>query len=101
MSDFIRNQAGPCQVEKGVYLDVKTNEHGTIQVHPCTSSFCQSVFLFIPDDGWVYCVNQMMRDRLQKDVDKAISEKAPGFRPWHRVPLYNEAAEFIGWAARL
>lgn len=101
MRDFIRNEAGPCRVDRAVYLTVKTNEHGEIQVHPCTSRLCSAVFLFIPNDGWVYCVNAMMRDRLDAEVKVAIENKAPGFRPWHSVPLYDEAGDYVPLERRL
>lgn len=94
MPDFIRNEAGPCRVN-GEYIKVLTNEHGEIQIHPCTASWCSAVFLFIPNDGWVYVVNPMMRDRLQQEVKIAINEKAPGFHYAHRVPLYDEARKYV------
>ena len=101
MSDFIRNPHGPCQVEDGVYLTIKNNEHGEIQLHPCTSFLCVAIFVYIPNDGWVFCTDNMMRDRLEAEVKVAIKNKAPGFRPWHTVPLYSEAGEFIPLERRL
>ena len=101
LSDFIRNEAGPCKTKDGVYLKVMTNEHGEIQLHPCTNMFCGAVFVFIPNDGWVYITNDMLCDRLQQEVKIAINEKAPGFRPWHSVPLYDEAGTYITPARRL
>lgn len=55
----------------------------------------------IPNDGWVYCVGPMLRDRLEAEVKVAVKNKAPGFKPWHTVPLYNEAGEFIPLEQRL
>ena len=101
MRDFIRNEAGPCHVIGGLYLKVMTNEHGEIQLHPCTSNLCGAVFVFIPNDGWVWITNDMLRDRLQEEVKIAIDKRAPGFRPWHSVPLYDEAGTYITPARRL
>jgi hypothetical protein len=101
LRDFIRNEAGPCKTTDGVYLKVMTNEHGEMQLHPCTSFGCGAIFVFIPNDGWVYITNDMLRDRLQAQVKIAIDEQAPGFRPWHSVPLYDEAGTYITPARRL
>lgn len=71
---------GPC--EKGEnFVPMKTNEYGELQIHPC--NYCGSPYIWSNDQQSFMTFDaddEALRARATSEVDKAMSEGAPGFR---------------------
>jgi len=73
-------------VSSEFFVEVNTNEHGVLQVHPCRSANCAATFVFsVNDDEWIQVTDEVLCDRLNAAVQEAVKDKHSGFHSYHSV----------------
>lgn len=81
LNEMYREDSGPCYVgARSVYIEMKTNSLGTLELHPCGKRPCRAVFIYSKIYGWlVPRKGTTLYQRLTDEVSAAVKEKAPGW----------------------